>query len=94
MKSKYDLSGLIGYGILVSYWLFMLIFGGFMCGIRWQEYMTTGTTSNSMGLGLLIFITICFGLAVIMVSFGVWYYITQIILYNKDKRRQYEDGRI
>jgi len=94
MKAKYDLSGLIGYGILVSYWLFMLIFGGFMCGIRWQEYMTTGVTSNSMSFGLLIFITICFGLAVIMVSFGVWYYINQIIAYNKDKRIQYENRKI
>ena len=94
MKAKYDLSGLIGYGILVSYWVSMLIFGIFMGIIRWQEYALTGTTSNSMSLGLLIFLTICLAFAVIMVSFGVWYYITQIILYNKERKLLDENRKI
>jgi len=94
MKAKYDLSGLIGYGILVLYWVSMLIVGTFMVSWRWQEYLATGTTSNSMSVELLVFITICLVLAAIMIGFGVWYYIAQIILYNKEKRELYENRKI
>ena len=87
MKSKFELSGLIGYGFIVLYWIFMTIFGILACIMRWQEYITTGTTSNSMGLGLLVFTTAGLSVAVILVIFGILFYISQIILYNKDKRK-------
>ena len=94
MENKVELSGLIGYGILVLYWVSALIFGAFVCIIRWQEYVLTGTTSNSMTFGLLLFLTICLGLAIVMVSFGIWFYITQIKSYNKEKRELYENRKI
>ena len=94
MKTKFNLLGLIGYGFIVLYWIFMTIFGILVCIMRWQEYIATGTTSNSMGLGLLVFTTAGLSSAVILTIFGILFYVSQIILYNKERKLLNEDRNI
>jgi len=86
MESKFTLSGLIGYGILGSFYIVMLTFGSIMCSIRWQEFIATGTTSNSMSFSLLVFTTVCLIFAILLVGAGIIYYIVEVILYNKERK--------
>ena len=71
MDKKFIL-GTIGYSIIASYWILVLIFCIIMLVIHWIDYSTIGET---MSFKVLVFCTVAVPIAWIMTGLGIYTYI-------------------
>ena len=75
-KDKQFISGIIGFSILVSYWLAGTIFCTIMLIIHWVNYSTIGET---LPLPMLIMCTVLLAIIHICTSFSTYIYLNKLI---------------